>query len=452
MKIIVIGDGKVGRTIVEHLCTEGHEVTIIDKNSKNIEEIVNQYDVLGVCGNGASYDVLKEAGAEKADLVVATTTNDETNILSCLISERIGAKASIARVRNHEYSNQIEIIRNDLGIDMIINPEKEASDEITKILNFPEAIRVDSFAKGNVDLVQFFIPEGNPLVGETLLSIYQKYQIKVLVCAVQRGDDVFIPTGSFTINAKDRIYVTANSKATLRQFVEKVELVEKKLKNVLIIGGGKIATYLGGDLAKNRFKVKLIEKDHDRCLELSQILPNATIVHGDGSDQRVLTEEGLESTDALVALTGSDEENIIISMYAKQQKVKKVVTKINKSSYVGILESVSISSVVSTKDVTASKIISYIRAINNTRGSNVITLYKLVNNKVEALEFQAKENKRLLNIPLRELKLKENILFAGIIHDNNVIIPSGNDFISLNDTVIVVTTNQFLSDLDEILE
>lgn len=452
MKIIVIGDGKVGRTIVEHLCTEGHEVTIIDKNSKNIEEIVNQYDVLGVCGNGASYDVLKEAGAEKADLVVATTTNDETNILSCLISERIGAKASIARVRNHEYSNQIEIIRNDLGIDMIINPEKEASDEITKILNFPEAIRVDSFAKGNVDLVQFFIPEGNPLVGETLLSIYQKYQIKVLVCAVQRGDDVFIPTGSFTINAKDRIYVTANSKATLRQFVEKVELVEKKLKNVLIIGGGKIATYLGGDLAKNRFKVKLIEKDHDRCLELSQILPNATIVHGDGSDQRVLTEEGINNMDALVALTNRDEENIIVSMYANQQNVKKIITKVNKTSLVGLMSNINLASVISTKEVTASKILSYIRGINNRRGSNVITLHKLVNNKVEAIEFKAKENKKLTNIPLRDLKLKDNILIAAIIHENEVIIPSGDDFISVDDKVIVVTKNQFLNDLNEILE
>ena len=452
MKIIVIGDGKVGRTIVEHICKEGHEVTIIDKKSENIEEIVNQFDVLGVCGNGASYDVLKEAGADKADLVVSTTTHDETNILSCLISEKMGAKASVARVRSYEYNNQLKIIRDDLGVDLPINPEKETANEITKILNFPEALRVDSFAKGHVDLVQLFIPEDNPLVGESLLSIYQKHQIKVLVCAVERGNEVFIPTGSFTLNAKDKIYVTASNRATLRKFIDKVSLVEKRLKNVLIIGGGKITAYLGKELSKGKFNVNIIEKDKNRCLELSELLPNATIIHGDGTDQDVLQEEGINNMDALVALTNRDEENIIVSMYANQQNVKKIITKVNKTSLVGLMSNINLASVISTKEVTASKILSYIRGINNRRGSNVITLHKLVNNKVEAIEFKAKENKKLTNIPLRDLKLKDNILIAAIIHENEVIIPSGDDFISVDDKVIVVTKNQFLNDLNEILE
>ena len=324
MKIVVIGDGKVGRTIVEHICKEGHEVTIIDKNSENIDEIVNQFDVLGVCGNGASYDVLKEAGADKADLVVATTTQDETNILSCLIAEKMGAKASVARVRSYEYNNQLKMIKYDLGVDLPINPEKETANEITKILNFPEAIRVDSFAKGNVDLVELFIPADNPLVGETLLSIYQKYQIKVLVCAIDRNGEVFIPTGSSTINAKDRIYLTASSRATLRKFIDKVSLVEKRLKNVLIIGGGKITAYLGKELSKGKFNVKIIELNKDRCVELSQLLPNATIIHGDGADQDILEEEGIKNMDAIVALTDKDEENIVVSMFANQQNIKKI--------------------------------------------------------------------------------------------------------------------------------
>ena len=452
MRIIVIGDGKVGRTIVEHICKEGHEVTIIDKDSETVDEIVNQYDVLGICGNGASYDVLKEAGADKADLVVATTTNDETNILSCLISEKIGAKASVARVRSYEYNNQLKIIKNDLGIDLPINPEKETANEIVKILNFPEALRVDSFAKGQVDLVELFIPKNNPLVGESLLSIYQKYQIKVLVCAVERDNDVFIPTGSFVINAKDKIYVTANSKATLRKFIDKVSLVEKRLKNVLIVGGSKISAYLAKELEKGKFNVKIIELEKDRCLELSELLPSANIIHGDGTDQDLLIEEGIENMDAVVALTGKDEENIVLSMYANQINIKKIITKVNKTSLVGLMKNISLASVISPKEVTASKILSYIRAINNTRGSNVNTLYKLVNNKVEAIEFKAKENNKLVNIPLKDLKLKQNILIAAIIHENQVIIPSGNDVISLADNVIVVTTNQFLKDLNEILE
>ena len=399
MKIIVIGDGKVGRSIVEHICKEGHEVTIIDKDSETVDELVNSYDVFGVCGNGASYDVLKEAGADRADLVVATTTNDETNILSCLISEKMGAKASVARVRSYEYNNQLKIIKNDLGIDLPINPEKETANEITKILNFPEALRVDTFAKGHVDLVELFIPENNPLVGESLLSIYQKYQIKVLVCAVERGNDVFIPTGSFILNAKDKIYVTANSKATLRKFIDKVSLVEKRLKNVLIIGGGKISAYLGKELEKGKFNGKIVEVNKNRCLELSELLPNANIIHGDGTDQDLLIEEGINDMDAVVALTNRDEENIILSMYANQCDVKKIITKVNRKSLIGLMDHIDLASVVSTKEVTTSRILSYIRAINNTRGSNVRTLYKLVNNKVEALEFKAKENKRLINIP-----------------------------------------------------
>ena len=452
MKIVLIGAGKVGITILEHITNEGHEVIVVDNKPKNVEDIINKFDVMGICGNGASYDILKNAEVNKADLVVAATSSDEVNILACLVSQKLGAKSTIARVRNYEYSNQVEMLKKDLGLTMTINPEAETAREISKILSFPGVISVESFAKGKVDLIELYIPEDSPLIGQSLYSLYLQYQIRVLVCAVQRNDEVFIPTGSFTFQAKDKVHITASSKSDLKNFLTKVELLEQKLRNVMIIGGGKISTYLGNELIKNKHKVKIIETSQEKCNDLSLLLPKSTIICADGSDQNVLIEEGIDKTDAIVCLTGSDEENIIISMFADKHDVKKIVTKINKSSFAQLMETVSDASIISPKDVTASKILSYIRAYNNKRGSNVITLYKLVNNRVEALEFIAKENKKLLNLPLKDIKLKENILVASIIRDGNVIIPSGNDRICLNDRVIIVTTNQYLDDLNNILE
>jgi len=451
MKVIVIGDGKVGRAIVEHTCQEGHEVIIIDKNIALVEELINQYDVMGICGNGASYEIQKSAGVANADLVVAATSSDETNILSCVVAKNLGAKSTVARVRSYEYNDQINLIKKDLGITMVINPEKESAYEIMKIINFPEAIRVDNFAKGNVDLIELYIPESSPLIGKTLYEIHQKYQVKVLVCAVQRNEEVFIPTGSFTFQPKDKVHITA-SRSSARLFLNKLGLIETKIKSVMIIGGGKIALYLGSELIKNKYSVKIIEKNYDRCEELSQLLPNATIIHGDGSDQNVLREEGLNDSDAVVCLTGMDEENIIISMFAYKQNVHKIVTKVNKASLVDLMETLSMVSVISPKEITASRIVSYIRATNNSRGSNVITLYKLVNNKVEALEFKANEKCKVLDVCLKDLRLKDKVLIGGIIRNGEVIIPNGLDMIKLNDSVIVVATNQFLDDLDDILE
>lgn len=451
MKVFVIGTGKIGRTIVEHCCNEGHVVVVIDTDSQAVEDIINKYDVMGIVGNGASYDIQKDAGVDKSSLVIAATSSDETNILSCLVAKKLGSKSTIARVRSYEYMNQLNIIKNDLGITMTINPEYEATSEIMKIIDFPEVIRVDSFAKGNVDLVELYLPEDSPLVNQSLISIYQKYQVKILVCAVQRNEKVYIPTGSFELKAKDKIYVTAK-RSNLRKFLNKINLIENKIRTVMIIGGGKMSLYLGKALLKAKYQVKIIERDLKRCEELSQLLPSASIIYGDGSDQNVLVEEGINDTDAVVCLTGSDEENMIISMHAYKQKVHKVITKINRTSLVGLMESLSMVSVISPREIVASSIVSYVRSYNNSRGSNVITLHKLVNNKVEALEFNAKEDKRILNIPLKDLKLKNKILIAGIIRDGEVIIPNGNDVIMLNDSVIVVTTNQYLDDLKDILE
>lgn len=451
MKIVVIGDGKVGRAIVQHTCKEGHEVVVIDKNPKVIEELVNTYDAGGICGNGACIDIQESAGVAKADLVVAATSRDEVNMLACLIAKKLGAKATIARVRSYEYNQNIELMKEALGIQMTINPELEAANEIMNIINFPEANRVDTFANGNVDLVELFIPENSPLIGLTLANISTKYQVRILVCAVQRGEEVFIPTGNFTFQAKDKIHITA-SRLVVKDFLKKLGLIETKMKDILVIGGGKISTYLADQLIKGKYNVKIIEKDYERCLELSELLPSASIVHGDGSDQLLLEEEGLDSCDAIVCLTNLDEENIIISLYAQKMEVSKIITKVNKESFAGIVETIGVASVISPKEITSSRVISYVRSTSNIHGSNIVKLYKLVNNRVEAIEFIAKRSSKLLNICLKDLKLKKNVLIASIIRNSEVIIPSGMNQIKENDSVIVVTTGQILDDLNDILE
>jgi trk system potassium uptake protein TrkA len=450
MKIVVIGDGKVGRTIVEHASKEGHEIVIIDKNPSVVEQLVNQYDVMGISGNGTIYDIQRSAGVDKADLVIAATSSDEVNILSCIVAKNLGAKATMARVRNYEYNKQIHSMSKYLDITMTINPELEAANEIMNIINFPEAIRVDTFGEGRVDLVELYIPENSPLAGLTLSNIHNKYQVPVLVCTVQRGEEVFIPDGNFCLQAKDKIHISAK-RSEVKTFLSKLGLIEEKIKNVLIIGGGKISLYLAERLLQNKYNVKIIEKDYQRCLELADLLPNASIILGDGSDQDLLLDEGITNIDAVVSLTNLDEENIIISMYASKQNAHKIITKINKTSLTGLVESLDMASVVSPKELTASTIISYIRAKSNTRGSNVQTLYKLVNNQVEALEFLVKENSKIVDVPLKDLSIKRNILIAAIVREGKVMIPSGNSVIKANDSVIVISHNHILDDLKDIL-
>lgn len=450
MKIVVIGDGKVGRTIVEHASKEGHEIVIIDKNPSVVEQIVNQYDVMGISGNGTIYDIQKSAGVDKADLVIAATSSDEVNILSCIVAKNLGAKATMARVRNYEYNKQIHSMSKYLDITMTINPELETANEIMNTINFPEAIRVDTFGEGRVDLVELYIPENSPLAGLTLSAIHNKYQVQVLVCTVQRGEEVFIPDGNFSLQAKDKIHISAK-RSEVKTFLSKLGLIEEKIKNVLIVGGGKISLYLAERLLKNKYNVKIIEKDYQRCLELADLLPDASIILGDGSDQELLLDEGITNIDAVVSLTNLDEENIIISMYANKQNAHKIITKINKTSLIGLVESLDMASVVSPKELTASTIISYIRAKSNTRGSNVKTLYKLVNNQVEALEFLVNENSKIVDIPLKDLSIKRNILIAAIVREGQVMIPGGNSVIKANDSVIVISHNHILDDLKDIL-
>ncbi len=451
MKIVVIGNGKVGHTIIQHLCNENHNVIVIDNNPDSIEQIVGEYDVMGICGNGANAEILESAGVGKADMLIAVTCSDETNMLACVIAKKMGAHSTMARVRNYEYDAQISKMAEALDISLIINPEKEAASEILKIINFPEALKVDTFKNGNVDLVELYVPNDSPLIGKSLMQISQEYRVKVLICAVQRGEEVFIPDGHFIFHEGDIVHITATKK-NVKLFLHKLGLISAKIKSVFVVGGGKVATYLCDELAKNNYKVKLVEKDYDKCVELSETLTGVTIIHGDGSDQEMLTEEGFNETDAVVCLTGLDEENIIIAMYAYKQKIGKIITKVNKASLAGLMESIRMASVITPKDITASRILRYVRAKNNSRSSNVITLYKLVNNKVEVIEFEAKETSKTLNIALKDMRIKRNVLIASIIRGKEVVIPNGEDMILAGDNVIVVTTNEFFNTLDDVLE
>ena len=451
MKIIIIGDGKVGTTLIEHTSKEGHDITVVDTKADVIEKIVDSYDVMGIIGNGASYEILASAGARDADLVIAATNSDEINILSAIISKKLGAKAAISRVRNFEYNNQVDLMRKDLGIDMTINPELETANDILKIINFPASLRVESFAHGKVDIMELYVPENSPLVGKSLIQIRNDYKVNILIGAVQRAEEVYIPTGPFVINAKDKIHIIS-SRDNIKIFLNKIGLLENKIHDIMIIGGSRIAVYLTHMLIASKYSVKIIERDKERCKELSVLLPKAIIINGDGCDQQLLDDECIDKMDAVISLTGMDEENIIISIYANSKKVDKVIAKVDKSSFAKIFGEIGTNTFVSPKETTANRIVSYIRSKSNVHGSNIKRLYKLVNNQIEAIEFIAKETSKLNGLLLKDIKMKNDILIAAIIRNSEVIIPSGLDQILPQDSVIVITKGEILEDLDDILE
>lgn len=451
MKIVIIGLGTIGKTILKNLSRKGNNITIIDEDKDKIENLIGKYDVSGVVGNGACFDIQKEAGMRDADLAIVLTNSDELNVFACLVAKKIGVKNTIARVRNPDYRKQILEMKDELGISMIVNPEQDTATEIFNLINLPSIAQVEHFAKGRVLLAEIVAEPGCTLVGETLITLGKKLKTKVLICAVQRGNEVIIPTGNFTIEQGDRIHLTSDAKS-LRDFLAEVNLVRSPLKNIMIVGGSKIAYYLADELSKKKYKIKLIESNKAIAEEFAAELPRVTTVHGNGTRHDLLIEEGIEAMDAFVALTDIDEENMVVSMFANKMNVKKTITQIKSDDLCGMLDELGINNNVSPKDIVADRIISYIRALANTRGSNVLTLYRLVNDQVEALEFYAKKPERIYNKQLKELKIKENCLVACIIRENEVIIPNGNDCIRLGDNVIVVTTHKNFDDLTDILE
>ena len=452
MHIILVGCGKVGELLTAYISREGHDVTVIDTDPQVIEDAVNEYDVIGLAGNGASNAVLIEAGAKDADLVIAVTASDELNIMCCLVARKLGTHHTIARVRNPEYSEQMTFMRSEFGLSMAVNPEFDAAREIQRIIQFPAALKVDTFAKGRVDLVEIKIGKGHPLCSRKLSELSAVLGVNILVCAVRRGDSVIIPSGDFTPEDGDIIHITAPH-TELAALFKKLGIEEKRIRSVMIIGGGKIAFFLSKMLGSYGIQVKLIESDPARAEQLSGLLPKAMVIGGDGTDSDLLVEEGIDSVDAMVSLTGIDEENIIISLFAGTRKVDKVITKINRLDMMKMLSSIGLECIVSPKNITANNILRYIRGLGNADGSSVQTLYKIVDGKAEALEFIAADSFEFLKVPIKDMHIKKSILLACIIRGGRIIYPHGGDTIEAGDSVIVVAkSDEALRDLEDIIE
>lgn len=450
MNIIVVGCGKIGTTILASLVAEGHDIVAIDENPDVLTEIANIYDVMGVCGNGANCEILDEAGVDKAQMFVAVTESDELNMLSCFLARKMGAQHTIARIRNPEYNAYSRgFIKQQLELSMAINPEKLAAQEIYNVLKLPSAAKVENFSMRNLEMVEFRIRQDSKLDGLSVSRMREKYKAEYLVCTVQRGDQVYIPDGNFKLKSGDKIGITA-APVESQKLLKMLGVQQKQAKNVMILGGSRIAYYLAQKMGNIGSTVKIIEKDAARCAQLSNLLPKATVIHGDGALQELLLEEGIRSMDAFVALTGMDEENILISLFASMQNVPKVMPKINRDELAPMAQKLDLESIISPRQATANILVRYARALENSMGSNVETLYKLVDGKAEALEFNVRPGLRLLDVPLKELKLKENVLIAGIMRGRKTILPSGDDVILAGDRVIVLAAGQRLRDLADI--
>ncbi len=451
MKIVIIGDGKVGYRLAKQLSEENYDVVLIDNNAGKLKEAINRLDIFCITGDGVSAEIQKEAGVPDADLVIACTTTDELNMLICLIAKRLGAENTIARIRNPIYYEQLDMLKEDLRLSMAINPELAVANEIARVLIFPSASKVETFVKGKVELVEVLLREGNPIVGMSLAEVYKKLQIKILVCAVQRGKEVYIPDGSFELQKGDKLHI-ASSHQQLEQFFNAVGTKKRAIKKVIIAGGGRVGFYLAKQLCAMGMQVKIIEESRKKSEYLCEQLPKATIIHGDATDHDLLIEEGVGQADAFVALTGLDEENIIVSLFAKAQGVEKIVAKVNEDSRVQMVEGLGLDSLVSAKTATADAIISYVRARQNSYSSaNVETMYRLVDDRVEALEFIIKENAHYTNVALKDMKIKQNNLIACIVRNRQIIIPSGNDWFQPGDSVVVVTRDKKVQDIKDIL-
>ena len=450
MNIIVVGCGKVGMALVEQLSKEGHDITIIDKNATRVQEIAGLYDIMGMAGNGASYSVQMEAGIENTDLIIAVTESDELNLLCCTVAKRVGNCAAIARVRTPDYSTEVSYLREKLGLAMIINPEQTAASEISSLLCFPGAIGIDSFAGGKVEMLRFRIPCGCILDNMALKDVSARIHCQFLICAVDRDNEVCIPGGNFVLKSGDVISIVASRENT-SFFLKKLNINTNSVKNTMIIGGGKISLYLAEMLVKQGIAVKVIEKNPKRCQELSELLPEATVICGDGSEETLLQEERIDSMDSFVALTNMDEENILLSLFAKKHVSKKVITKINRQQLTEVIRNLELDSVVYPKLLTAQKILQYVRAAKNSIGSNVKTLYRLFDDKVEALEFNIYEKSKITEIPLQDLHIKKGLLICAITRNGRILIPDGQTQILPGDTMIVVTTQLGLQDAQDIV-
>lgn len=452
MKIVIIGDGKVGYKLAEHLSKDKYNVVLIDNNEDKLKDAINNLDINCFSGDGVSVEVQREAGVPEADLVIACVSTDELNMLSCLVARKLGAKHTIARVRNPLYYQQIDILKEDLHLSMVINPEFAVANEIARNLIFPDASKVETFMKGRIELAEVPVRENNPMIGNKLADIYRKFQVKILICAVQRKEEVFIPDGEFVLEQRDKLHVAATHQE-IERFFDKIGNRQRRVRNVMICGGGRVGFYLAKQLSTMNMNVKMIEHNYEKCEFLCEELPNVTVIHGDATDHDILIEEGIRDTDALIALTGLDEENIIMALFARKQGVNKIIAKVNEDSRAQMVEGLGIDSIVSAKTATADAIFSYVRARQNSLSSaNVEAMYRLVDDRVEALEFRVMEETSYTNIPFKDLKTKANALIACLGRNRQIIIPNGNDSIQVGDTVVIVTSSKKVQDITDILE
>lgn len=451
MKIIIVGSGNVGSNIAKQLSQEGHNITIIDKDEKMVRKICDGWDVMGIVGSGASLSVLKDAGSSSADLLIAVTDSDERNLFCCLMAKKCGTKNTIARVRNPEYKEDIRFIKDDLGLSLSVNPELNAAEEIARLLKFPSAIEIDSFARGRVDLLKFEVPKDSPICGMPLKDMQKTLNTNVLVCIVERGNETFIPTGDFTVWEGDKVSFVASSKRAT-QFFKAIGVNQGKARSCIIVGGGDTSYYLAKQLISTGVEVKIIDKNKERCEELAEMLPEAIIINGDGQDKGLLGEEGIEHTAAFVTLTNHDEVNVMMAIYAKKANPKvKLITRVHRSTYDDIIDDMNIGSIINPKMLAGETVVKYVRAMQNSMQSNMETLYKLNSGKAEALEFVVREASGLIDVPLMSLKLKKNVIICCIIHDGVIETPGGHSMISVGDTVIVVTTNTGFNEITDIL-
>ena len=451
MKIIIVGVGKVGFAIAEQMANEDHDITLVDSSAAVLSRAEGSLDVMCVEGNGASVSVLLHAGAREADLVIAVSEDDEVNLVCCLMAKKLGAKHTIARVRNPEYFRDAPILRREVGLNMIINPEYASAQEIARVLRVPAAFSVESFARGLVELIGFQVEESDGLAGRTLLEYNRQNPNDMLLCAISRGDEVIIPNGGFVPQVGDLAYAIGTPTETVRMLRGMGRSVTP-MRRVSILGGGRTALYLAWALESTGAHVTIVEQDGEKCLTLAEKLPKASIIHGDGTDQEVLESEDIFNCDAFVSLTGRDEENLLMALTAQRAGVKKVLPKMSRPNYIDIVRRTGIDAVISPKDITANYISSYVRSIANSQGSAVEGLHRLLGGAVEAVEFTATTATHFLDTPLRDLHFKQGLLIAAIIHDGKVSIPRGNSVIHALDRVIVVAKSLFLQDLNEILE
>ncbi len=451
MKIIVVGCGKIGTTIIENLVDEGHNVVAIDEKAEVVSEISNIYDVMCVCGNGADCDVLEEADVQNAQMLISVTGSDELNMLSCFIGKKMGAEHTVARIRNPEFNDKnLAFLKQQLGISLVINPELLAAQELFNILKLPSAVNIETFSRGNFEMVELILKENSVLDGMNLIDIRKKHKGNYLVCVVHRDDEVYIPSGDFVLKSGDKIGLTA-APTEIEKLLKKLSLSRKEAHDVMILGASTTAYYLSKLLLKSGNNVKIIDIDKDRCDEISSELPGAVVIMGNGAEQELLLEEGIGSMDAFVSLTGMDEENILISFFASAQNVSKVITKVNNTKLASMAEKLGLESIVSPKNIIANVLLRYARALQNSMGSNIETLYRLMDGKAEAIEFNVLPDFKFINIPLKDLSLKQNILIAGIIRNRKALIPSGDDVILSGDRVVILAAGQTINELSDII-